>query len=233
MDIGTILALKEEVDDLSKRQEDIYCKIKEYCQSLEPDDINSLSYADAKEVYTSLKVYLPESVKKVYEAKRLEEYPELKKAVNYPELNEIDFLPLDKIKKIDSLLSKYKKNEIIVRYNKRMKYYYMSSFRSLKIDMDMQKKLVDFLCDKGILIHAYAFYCHCGCCSKVVTETEYEKLKNICEKEVDNFEDIFVVPCYLQPDGDYEIFDKESFENANYLDIYLKGKDPDKSHLTW
>lgn len=223
MDIGTILALKEEYDDLSKRQEGIYRKIKEYCQSLEPDDINSLSYADAKEVYTSLKGYLPESIKKAYEAKRLEEYPELKKAVYYPELNEIDFLPLDKVKKMDFLLSKYEKGQLI-----------SSSFFTL-IDIDKEKVelLAGFLCDKGIFTRRYAFYCGCGCCSKIVTEKEYERIKNICEKGIDSFEDIFVVPCWKDPDKDYEIYDEESLNNAYYRTIFLKGKEPDKSHLNW
>lgn len=223
MDIGTILALKEEYDDLSKRQEDIYRKIKEYCQSLEPDDINSLSYADAKKVYTSLKGYLPESIKKAYETKRLEEYPELKKAVYYPELNEIDFLPLDKVKKMDFLLSKYEKGQLI-----------SSSFFTL-IDIDKKKVelLAGFLCDKGIFTRRYAFYCCCGCCSKIVTETEYERIKNICEKGIDSLEDIFVVSCWKDPDKDYEIYDEESLNDANYRTIFLKGKEPDKSHLNW
>lgn len=227
MDIYTILSLKEQLDDLDKKRTCLCSNIKKYCESLDPEYLKTLDYAELKDFFRALELYLPESIQTVYKEIREEKYPELKKAVYYPELNQIDFLPLKKIKTIDTLLGKKWKKDIFI---------YDPFYSAAGLSSEEQEKFNDFAVKKGIFARKYRFRCKCGkCFGRLFSENAFNNMKRYYESGIDTtgsdeVDSYFYIECEYDTDYDLEICDKKSFERAKYDICYIKVKEPNTEH---
>ena len=215
MDIYTILSLKEQLDDVNKQRKDLTAAIKKYCESLDPEYLKTLDYVEFKEFFHSLENYLPKNVQEFYRKVREEKYPELKKPIYYPELNQIDFLSSEKIKIIDNLLGTGRAFDIATGLNK-----------------EESKKLKAFCCEKRIFARKYAFLCSCkNCRSRLFSEEEFNQIKKYYESGIGDIEELYIyIECEYDSENCYEIYDKKSFENAEYKIFYVKEKEPDNRH---
>lgn len=224
MDIYTILSLKEQLDDINKQRKDLTAAIKKYCESLDTEYLKTLDYVEFKEFFYSLENYLPKNIQAFYRKVREEKYPELKKSIYYPELNQIGFLSSEKIKTIDNLLG--------TLWSKKGNFIGRAFDIAAGLNKEESKKLKTFCCEKRIFAKKYAFLCLCkNCTSRLFSEEEFNQIKKYYESGIGDIEEPYIyIECEYDSENCYEIYDKKSFENAEYKIFYVKEKEPDNRH---
>lgn len=146
------------------------------------DKVNALSFEDLEQMdYETLKELKPlisvsnknnSDFSRVYERKRLEKYPFLMGPVYFEEIKELDMLCLDEKKRLDTLLSKYKKGNLLLL---------TSPIISKNSDL-FTKAVLNKLCKLGVLERMYVYKPLCDCSDEfktieVISEEQFKKLE--------------------------------------------------------
>ncbi len=208
----------------------IYKQTKEMNSLIDLDEVKkALNYKETKDLYEIICYSISDKevekeLVKIMNNKKIKEYPQILDVHYYPEINEIELLTKEEKIKLDILIKD-------VSMKPRDKY------RISELD----NKLINSLCSKGILEKRYSFSCHCNsieCDTEYITEMrkkafynyhkfDYESATNeeIAEHEDKFNEGYFEVGCWN--DGGYEVCSIEDFENnMGHID-YKVIKEPD------
>ena len=154
------------------------------------------------------------------------EYPQLKMAHYYPVINEMDFLDDYKKRKLDDLL----------------KYFYCmflytesSAWYSLRLNKEIETKVLEFLLDKKIIEPSYIIKCGChlsDCEGKRISQERYEEFVNWHKNnkygwEEDDCKGYIEIPCWNGREK--EIYDMDTFMKEIRLFAYKNVCKPDLS----
>lgn len=247
MNIKDILELNEKYNiyktetELKLKEESL--KIEKLNKQLSIEEFTSLSYKEAKDVYTKLYYNLDyqnqrKQLEKLLQELKEKEYPILLKAHYYPIINEIDFLTDSQKNKLDTALFKFKNSYIMTE----------STIWYSVFDINLSDKVLEFLYSNKIVSKTYSLSCTCGsdeCTPDVITEEQYNKFiayHSITEDEVNKMTDeehedydkkwskegYFEVGCWN--DGGYEICSIDDLKEHAELYKYFNNTKPDMTY---
>lgn len=153
--------------------------IKELNENLNLEEFKTLSYENAKNIFSqirwNLESNLVKQIESILQQIKEETYPMLKKAHFYPVINNIEFLTDKEKHNLDELLYKLGKFSYIHTCS--------SSWYNLNFDDNKTQQVLDFLYENNIIEKNYRLLCGCRSDGETLSEEEYNNHKKFFEIE--------------------------------------------------